>query len=94
MYDLQFLISLLMFMVAGFVGFMLRLALESWRDFCIAKALHEAGLEQTQTARRYRRAERHKKRIPREVLTKFQEALKRKKKAVMVCESGRWRNAA
>lgn len=94
MYDLQFLISLLMFMVAGFVGFMLRLALESWRDFCITKALHEAGLEQTQTARRYRRAERHKKRIPREVLAKFQEALKRKKKAVMVCESGRWRNAA
>lgn len=94
MYDLRFLISLLMFIVAGFVGFMLRLALESWRDFCIAKAMHEAGLEQTPTGRRYRRVERHQRRIPKDVLARFEMALKARKKAIIVRESGRWRNAA
>lgn len=93
MLDLQLILTVFALVVAGFVGFTIRLALESWRDWHVAKALHEAGLEEP-AQRRYRRADRHKRRIPGDVLARFEQALRTRKKAVMVRDSGRWRSAA
>lgn len=93
MLDLQLILTVMALIVAGFVGFTIRLALESWRDWHVAKALHEAGLEEP-VQRRYRRSDRHKRRIPTDVLARFEQALKTRKRAVMVKDSGRWRNAS
>ena len=89
-----FLINCGLCVLAGIGGFLIRLTLESWRDYHISKALHEARLQETNPVRRYRRAQHRKRMVPKDVLANFKEALKRRKKAVMVCESGRWRNAA
>lgn len=93
MLDLQLILTVFALVVAGFVGFTIRLALESWRDWHVAKALHEAGFEQP-VQQRYRRADRHKRRIPGDVLARFEQALKTRKKAMIVRDGGRWRNAA
>lgn len=93
MLDLQLILTTMALIVAGMVGFTIRLALESWRDWHVAKALHEAGLEEP-VERRYRRADRHRRKVPADVLARFEQALRTKKKAVMIKDSGRWRNAA
>lgn len=76
----------------GVGGFLLRMTLEAWRDYHIEKALHEAQL--IAPKRRYRRAQRAKPVIPREILIQFMNRLKRKKTAYMARIDGRWRNAA
>ena len=89
-----FVINFLICIGFGVVGFLVRLTLEAWRDYHVQKALYEAHLQENNPVRRYRRAQHRKRMVPRDVLDRFQQALKRRKKAVMVCESGRWRNAA
>ena len=93
MLDLQLILTVLALIVAGMVGFTIRLALESWRDWHVAKALHEAGLEEP-VERRYRRADRHKRGIPMNILAKMEQDLKTKKRAAAIRDTGRWRNAA
>lgn len=89
-----FLINCGLCVLAGIGGFLLRLTLESWRDYHVSKALHEAKLEDINPVRHYRHAKHRKRMIPRNVLDKFMDSLKAKKRAIAVCESGRWRNAA
>lgn len=89
-----FLINCGLCVLAGIGGFLIRLTLESWRDYHVAKALHEAKLEDTNVIRRYKHAKHRKRMIPSNILTKFMDELKSKKRAIVVCESGRWRNAA
>ena len=87
-----FVINFIICIGFGIGGFLLRMTLEAWRDYHIAKALHEA--QQNAPVRRYRRAQRAKQAIPREILTQFMSRLKRKKTAYMTRIDGRWRNAA
>ena len=89
-----FLINAMICVGLGIGGFLLRIALECWRDYHISKALHEAGLQETNPVRRYRRPQHRRQVVPREVLDRFMSGLKRRKTATMARIDGRWKNAA
>lgn len=87
-----FLINAVICVGFGIGGFLLRMTLESWRDYHVAKALHET--RQEVRVRHYRYAQHRKPVVPKEVLTRFMSGLKRRKTATMARIDGRWRNAA
>lgn len=103
MSDLQLLSTIIACMMAGVIGFLIRLALESWRDWHVAKALHEAQLERKTEAdhvHRYRRMDRRKRQsankfqIPKEILADIKESLRNNGKAKAKYDHGRWIKAA
>lgn len=86
-----FVINFLICIGFGIGGFLLRMTLESWRDYHVAKALHET--QQEVRVRHYRYAQHRKPVVPKEVLARFMSGLNRRKTATMARIDGRWRNA-
>lgn len=82
------------------LGFLARLALESWRDYHVNKALHAAKLAAAREAdpqHRYRRADRNarkssgrKLQLPREILQGIMEDIKTGGKGKAYYDHGRW----